>query len=363
MKHFLKLLIGVGLLAVLAVVPAQAQSGSAAITLAGYSVVQGTYAKIIPLFTNYWKQKTGQDVTFQQSYLASGAQARAVAGGFEADVVALSLEGDVNTIAKAGLITHDWKANAYGGMISDSEVVLVVRQGNPKGIQDWADLAKSGIEVITPDAGTSGGAKWNVMGAYGAAYRGKVAGFGSGDDGAKQFLSALFTNVSVMDASGADSYKTFERGVGDVAITYENQYFAGQAAGDNFQIIYPSSTLLIENPIALVDTYVDKHGTRDVTQAFIDFLYRPDIQAIFASDGFRPPMLKNSGSATPEAGSTVEVTPEATTAATSAAGAVTFPAIKDQFTIDDFGGWSKVNTDVFGDSGVYTQMIAEVKGS
>jgi sulfate/thiosulfate-binding protein len=357
-KRIASVLVLVGLLAVLAIVPAYAQdSGAVTITLAGYSVVQGTYAKILPLFTDYWKKEKGQDVTFQESYLASGAQSRAVVGGFEADVVALSLEGDVQNIVKANLITHDWKDNAYGGMVSDSEVVLVVRKDNPKNIQDWADLAKSGVEVITPDAGTSGGAKWNVMGAYGAAYRGKVAGYAAGDDGAKQFLAALFTNVSVMDASGNDSYKTFENGVGDVSITYENQYYAGRAAGDDFTLVYPSSTILIENPIARVDTYVDKHGNRDAVQGFIDFLYRPEIQAIFAGDGFRPPAAKNAAQATPEA-TAAEATPEAT----SSASAVTFPPISDQFTIDDFGGWSKVNTDIFGDGGVYTKVIAEVKG-
>lgn len=359
MKRIFSVLMVVGLLAVLTVVPTLAQdSSSVTITLAGYSVVQGTYAKILPLFTDYWKKDKGQDVTFQESYLASGAQSRAVVGGFEADVVALSLEGDVNNIVKANLITHDWKDNAYGGMISDSEVVLVVRKGNPKNIQDWADLAKSGVEVITPDAGTSGGAKWNVMGAYGAAYRGKVASYAAGDDGAKQFLSALFKNVSVMDASGADSYKTFVNGVGDVSITYENQYYAGKAAGDDFTLVYPSSTILIENPIALVDTYVDKHGNREAVQGFIDFLYRPEIQAIFAGDGFRPPAVKNADAATPEATSSAEAMPEAT----SSASAVTFPAITDQFTINDFGGWSKVNTDIFDDNGVYTKVIAEVKG-
>jgi sulfate transport system substrate-binding protein len=346
----------VGLLAaLLTIVPAFAQdSGSVTITLAGYSVVQGTYAKILPLFTDYWKQQTGQDVTFQESYLASGAQSRAVAGGFEADVVALSLEGDVNRLVDANLITHDWKDNAYGGMISDSVVVLVVRKDNPKGIHDWADIAKPGIEVITPDAATSGGAQWNVMGGYGAAFRGKVTGYDAGAEGAEKFLSDLFTNVSVMDASGLDSYQTFERGIGDVSITYENQYYAGQALGDDFTIIYPSSTLLIENPIALVDTYVDKHGNRQAVEGFINFLYRPDIQAIFAEGGFRPPVVKNAAQATPEAGA--EATPGATV------DTVKFPVIADQFTIDDFGGWAKIKTDIFGDSGVYTQVIAKVKG-
>jgi sulfate transport system substrate-binding protein len=359
-KRIVQFLLVFGLLSILAVVPAQAQdNNSVTITLAGYTVIQGTYAKIIPLFTDYWKQQTGQDVTIQESYLASGAQGRAVAGGFEADVVALSLEGDVSRVADAGLITHDWKDNPYGGMISTSLVVFVTRKDNPKNIQDWADLAQPGIEVITPDAATSGGAQWNVMGAYGAAYRGQVQGYPDGVDGAQQFLAALFTNVSVMDSSGADSYNTFERGIGDVSITYENQYFAGKRAGDDFTVIYPTSTILIENPVALVDTYVDQHGTREVTQAFIEFLYRPEIQQIFAEDGFRPPVLSAESAATAEPAATEElasVRPEGSIDTTI------FPLPADVFTIADFGGWQQVKSDVFGDSGIYTQVIAQVKG-
>ena len=352
MKRITKHLLVVGLLGLLAVVPAQAQnSSSVTITLAGYSVVQATYAKIIPLFTEYWKQQSGQAVTVQESYQASGAQSRAVAGGFAADVVGLSLEGDVNRIADAGLITHNWKDNPYGGMFSTSLVVFVVRKDNPKNIQDWADLAQPGIEVITPDAGTSGGAQWNVMGAYGAAYRGKVAGYEAGADGAQKFLADLFTNVSVMDASGADSYNTFARGIGDVSITYENQYYAGQAAGDDFTVVYPSSTILIENPVALVDTYVDQHGTRDVTQAFIDFLYRPEVQQIFADDGFRPSVLRADSAAT-----AASFWPEGSLDTTR------FPIPGDVFTIGDFGGWKQVKQAIFGDTGVYTQVIAQVKG-
>ncbi|MBI1258048.1 MAG: sulfate ABC transporter substrate-binding protein [Chloroflexi bacterium] len=351
MKCVFKTVVVMGLLAALAVIPAAAQDGSSVtLTLAGYTVVQTTYAKILPLFMDYWKQQTGQDVTFQESYLASGAQSRAVAGGFEADIVALSLEGDVNRLVDAGLITHDWKATPYGGMVSDSLVVLVTRKDNPKQIQDWGDLAQPGIEVITPDAATSGGAQWNVMGAYGAAFRGQVKGYDAGAEGARKFLADLFTNVSVMDASGLDSYQTFERGIGDVSITYENQYFAGKAFGDDFNVIYPMSSIVIENPIALVDIYADEHGTREAAQAFIDFLYRPEIQAIFAEDGFRSPRLKSN----PEMGE--QATVEAMIDDTK------FPTIADPFTIDDFGGWAQVKTDVFGDDGVYSQVIAEVKG-
>ncbi len=192
------------------------------------------------------------------------------------------------------------------------------------------------------------------MAAYGAAYRGKVVGYSAGDAGARQFLADLFTNVSVMDASGLDSYETFARGVGDAAITYENQYFAGAALGDALTIVYPSSTILIENPVALVDAYVDEHGSREVAQAFIDFLYRPEIQQIFAADGFRPPVAKPTEAAATE-------TPAAFWLENSI-DTTRFPIPADLFTIDDFGGWSQVKTDIFGDDGVYTQVIAQVKG-
>ncbi len=215
-------------------------------------------------------------------------------------MVALSLEADVKRLVDAGLITHDWKDNPYNGMVSTSVAVLVVRPGNPQGIRTGRIWRKPGIEVITPDPATSGGAQWNVMAAYGAAFRGQVAGYAAGDDGARQFLRDLFNNVSVMDASGRDSFLTFENGIGDVAITYENEYYAGDGAGGDYTIIYPTSTILIENPVALVDTYADKHGTREVTQAFIDFLYRPEIQAIFAEDGF-PSARRSCLRATPEA--------------------------------------------------------------
>src|SRR5690606_8797441 len=197
-----------------------------------------------PLFQEYWLEETGQTVIFEESYLASGAQSRAVIGGFEADIVALSLEDHVTRIAAAGLITTDWQDNPSNGMASTSVAVLVVRAGNPKNITDWADLAREGIEVITPDPSTSGGAQWNAMAVYGAAYRGFVEGYEAGEEGALQFLTDVYTNVSVLDADGRESFLTFERGIGDVAITYENEYYAGVLAGaTDYEIVYPRSTI------------------------------------------------------------------------------------------------------------------------
>ena len=330
------------------------------LTLAGYAVPREAYAEIITLFQAYWLEETGQEVTFEESYIASGAQSRAVEGGFEADIVALSQEAHVTRLEKAGLITHAWQDNPTRGFDKGSLVILVVREGNPKNILDWADLATEGVEVVTPDPVTSGGAQWNVMGAYGAAFRGNVAGYEAGADGARQFLADLFTNVVVLDADGRESFLSFERGIGDVAITYENEYYAGVAVSgeEAYDIIYPSSTLVIENPIALVDTYVDKHGTREVAEAFIEFVYTPEAQAVFYAKGFRAPILvadEEAALAAAEAGATPEPVDESTLDPK-------YPIPADLFTIREFGGWPEVVPAIFGEEGVYTQVIAEVKG-
>lgn len=339
---------------------AQTQPEPVKLTLAAFAVPREAYAEIIPLFQAHWLEQTGQEVTFEESYIASGAQSRAVAGGFEADIVALSQEAHVQRIADAGLITHDWQANRTRGFVSASLAVLVVREGNPEGILDWADLAREGIEVVTPDPVTSGGAQWNVMGAYGAAFRGNVAGYEAGADGARQFLADVLTNVVVLDADGRESFLSFERGIGDVAITYENEYYAGIAVnGDGaYDIVYPSSTILIENPIALVDEYVDAHGTREVAEAFLEFVYTPEAQAVFAEKGFRAPLVVNEDGTDPEP----TATPEAAEPVATPEFDPRFPPVADLFTIRDFGGWPEVVPAIFGEEGVYTQVIAEVKG-
>jgi sulfate transport system substrate-binding protein len=343
-------------LLVLSVGMVQAQDeGPIVVTLAGYAVPREAYGKIIPLFQRAWQEQTGQQVIFQESYLASGTQARAVAGGFEADIVALSHEDHVRRIQNAGLITHDWQDNPYNGMVTTSLAILVTRPGNPEGITDWHSLTQEGIEVITPDPATSGGAQWNVMGGYGAALRGQVEGYEAGEEGALQYITDLFTNVTVMDADGRESFLTFERGIGDVAITYENEYYAGVEAGGQYDIVYPRSTILIENPVAVVDAYVDAHGTREVAEAFVEFLYTEEAQAAFAESGFRPPFQRvvPEGAAEGTAPELVPLFPLDETR---------FPAVEDLFTIEDFGGWEEVVPTVFGEEGVFTGMIAEVKG-
>ncbi|HYN90154.1 MAG TPA: sulfate ABC transporter substrate-binding protein [Ardenticatenaceae bacterium] len=308
--------------------------------LGAYTTPREAYGEIIPLFQAHWKEQTGQDVVFEESYLGSGAQSRAIVEGFEADIAALSLEADINRIANAGLITHDWKAvGEYNGMVSTSIVVMAVRAGNPKGIQDWANLAQDGVEVLTPDPATSGGAQWNVMAMYGAARRGHVEGFSADDEGALDFLRAVFNNVTVLDKGARESITNYEKGIGDVAITYENEVLVGQANGQDYEYVIPSSTILIENPVAVIDANVDEHGTREVAEAFVEFLYRPEVQRIFAEHGLRS-------------------VDQAVAQETSEQ----YPAVEDLFTIEEFGGWSQVTEPFFGEEGIYTKMIQEVQG-
>ena len=318
---------------------APAATNEIKLTLGAYTTPREAYGEIIPAFQAYWLAKTGQKVTFEESYQGSGAQSRAVVEGFEADVVALSLEADVTRIEKAGLITHDWRSEPYGGMVSTSVVAFAVREGNPKNIHDWADLTQPDLEILTPNPKTSGGAMWNILALYGAAKRGKVTGFSADDKGAQDFLLAVLQNVSVMDKGARESITNFEKGVGDVAITYENEVLVGQQSGVNYELVLPSSSIRIDNPVAVVDTYVDKHGTRAVAEAFVDFLFTKDAQAIFAKHGLRSP--------DPEVAKTTSAT---------------YPPIADLFTIAEFGGWKEATPTFFGDDGTFYKIFSQVQG-
>ena len=309
--------------------------------LGGYTTPREAYGKaIIPAFQKFWKEKTGQDVEFQESYQGSGAQSRAITGGFEADIAALSLEGDIDRIAEAGLITHDWKSNPNRGMISDSIVVIAVRPGNPKNIKDWPDIAQPGLNVLTPDPKTSGGAQWNVNAMYGAALRG-FAGVPKEDRAAAQeFLKRVFGNVSIMDKGARESITNYEKGVGDVAVTYENEVLVGRQSGQTYEYVIPRSTILIENPVALVDKYVDKHGVREAAEAFVNFLWSQEAQRAFAKYGLRPV----------DKAIFQEVKDQ-------------FPSVEDLWTIDYLGGWKKVTEEIYGPQGVYTKMTEELQRS
>ena len=315
--------------------------GTVTLTLGAYTTPREAYGKsIIPAFQKYWKEKTGQTVEFQESYQGSGAQSRAIIGGFEADIAALSLEGDIDKIAEAGLITHDWKAKPNKGIVSTSIVVIAVRPGNPKGINDWADLAQPGLNVLTPDPKTSGGAQWNINAIYGAALRG-YAGVAKDDtEAAKEFLKGVFRNVSIMDKGARESITNYEKGVGDVAVTYENEVLVGKQTGQTYEYVIPRSTILIENPAAIIDKNVDKHGVREAAEGFLNFLWTLEAQRGFAKYGLRPldPTVAQ------------EVKSE-------------YPPVMDLWRIDYLGGWGKAATEIYGPRGVYTQISEELQKS
>jgi sulfate/thiosulfate transport system substrate-binding protein len=255
---------------------AQARPASTNLSLVAYSTPAGAYSKIIPAFQ---ATAAGKDVTFRQSYGASGSQAAAVHNGLPADVVNLSLAPDVSVLSQAGLIGTNWNKDRYGGIVTDSIVVFVVRKGNPKNIKTWADLTKPGIQVINANPFTSGGARWNVMAAWGAQIKAHKS-----EKQANAYLTALYKNITVQDSSARASMNTFVGGKGDVLLAYENEAIQAQQAGADIQFVRPSATILIENPIAVLKN--TQHPTE--AKAFVDFTRSPAAQNIWATYGYRP---------------------------------------------------------------------------
>ncbi len=306
------------------------------LTLAAYTTPREAYGRaILPAFAEHWKQRTGEVVTFQDSYQGSGAQARAVIAGLEADVVALSLEPDVERLVEAGLITHDWRGKAHGGMVSTSLAVIAVRPGNPLGLSDWPDLARPDVEVLTPNVRTSGGAMWNVLAVWGAAKLGRAGALPGDNDAPERLLSDVLSRVTVMDKGARESIMTFEKGVGDAAITYENEVLVAQADGRPIAYVVPPATVRIDNPVAVVDVYATRHGNQDLAAAFVDFLGTPEVQVLFAQHGLRP-VLGPAPSGLPQ--------PELV------------------FTVQDLGGWSGVTPTVFAEGGVYDRALDRAQG-
>ncbi|MDF2749364.1 MAG: sulfate transporter, periplasmic sulfate-binding protein [Gaiellaceae bacterium] len=255
----------------------------------------------------------GEGVSFQESYAASGEQSRAVAAGLPADVVAFSLEPDVTRLVDEGLVDATWSEDEHGGMVSDSVVVFAVRKGNPQGIRTWADLTREGIEVITPNPFTSGGAQWNVLAAYGAQLE-----LGKSEEEAVEYLRQLFRNVSVQDKSAREALQTFVGGKGDVLIAYENEARLAQSKGEELDYVVPDETILIENPIAVVGD----GGNAAAAQAFVDFVRSPEAQRVFGEAGYRPILA--------------DVLAE-----------FDYPAPPQLFTIADLGGWGVVRERFF----------------
>lgn len=301
------------------------------LTLVAYSTPREAYARIISAFQ---ATPAGKDVSFSQSYGSSGEQARAVRAGLRADVVALSLGPDVEYLVDAGLVDPNWDRQSYRGIVTNSVVVFVVRDGNPKKIFGWDDLLKPGVEVITPNPFTSGGARWNVMAAYGA-WRKQ----GKSDRQAQANLLRLFRNVSVQDKSARESLQTFTAGKGDVLLAYENEALFARSKGQNLQFRVPRSTILIENPVAVLED----SPNRETANVFLRFLRTPAAQRIFAENGYRP-VVKS----------------------VAAEYASRFPARPGLFTIDQLGlgGWDTVQTRFFDPkSGIMVRIERQVGGS
>ena len=283
---------------------------TAKLTLVAYSTPREAFEEIIP---NFQETDEGANVEFEQSYGASGDQSRAVEGGLAADVVDLSLEPDLTRLVDAGLVDEDWNQNEHKGIVSDSVVVLVVRAGNPKGIKGWDDLLEDDVEVVTPNPFTSGGARWNLMAAYGAWTRG-----GAKPEEALDNLKTLLGNTPVQSASAREALQVFSQGKGDVLISYENEAITAQQKGEDVEFIVPDSTILIENPGAVVNT--TKHP--EAAEAFLEYLWTDEAQRVFGEKGYRPV--------------TKSVLDE-----------FDFETPKDLFTIADLGGWDSVMDEFF----------------
>ena len=297
-----------------------------------YDPTRELYQDFNAAFIKHWKGKTGQTVTIKQSHGGSGGQARAVIDGLEADVVTLALAYDIDAVAQSGLTTAAWqKRLPQNSSPYTSTVVFLVRKGNPKGVKDWGDLLKPGIQVITPNPKTSGGARWNYLAAWGYALRQP----GGTEDKARQFVGALYKKVPVLDSGARGSTITFvQRQIGDVLLAWENEAnLALKESPGQLELVVPSVSILAEPPVAVVDKVVDRRGTRMLAEAYLQYLYTPEGQEIAAKHHYRPRDPK-----------------------VAARFAGTFANVK-LFSIDEsFGGWQKAQKTHFADGGVFDQL-------
>lgn len=315
----------------IAVITAMAVAGcggsgdsSTKLALVAYSTPQEAYSKLIPAFQG---TPEGDGVTFSQSYGASGDQSRAVVNGLDADVVEFSFEPDMERLVEAGKVAKDWAANDTDGIVTDSVVVFAVREGNPKSIKTWDDLTKPGVDVITANPVVSGGARWNLVAAYGQAIK-------SGDTPAEAlgYLKSLLANVSVQDKSARESLQTFAGGKGDVLLTYENEAITAKKKGQELDYVIPPTTLLIENPIAVTTDTENAVAAED----FVAFLKSDAGQKIFAENGYRP------------------VNPDLVDEKV-------YPTPKTLLTVNELGGWSKLNKQLFdAEDGEVTKINEEL---
>ncbi|MEH2241450.1 sulfate ABC transporter substrate-binding protein [Nostoc sp.] len=304
--------------------------------LVSFSVTKAAHDQIIPKFVQKWKQEHNQNVTFEQSYGGSGAQAGAViAGSQEADIVHLALPLDVSKIALAGLIKSGWETKApRNGIVSKSVAAIVTREGNPKGINTWADLAKDGVKVIAANPKTSGIAIWEFL-----AFWGSVSLTGGDEATALDYVTKVYKNTLILTKDAREASNLFfQQNQGDVLINYENEVILAGKNGIKLPYVVPQVNISIDNPVAVVDKNVDKHGTREVAQAFVDFLYSTEAQREFAKLQYRP------------------VNPTVTQEVASQ-----YQPIKTLFTSQDLGGWDIIQKKFFGDGAIFDKIKAASK--
>jgi sulfate/thiosulfate transport system substrate-binding protein len=312
-----------------------AQAAEVTLLNVSYDPTRELYVSYNAAFARYWKGKTGQDVKINQSHGGSGKQARSVIDGLAADVVTLGLAADIDAVASQGkLLPINWASRLPDNSSPyTSTIVFLVRKGNPKGIKDWPDLIKPGIAVITPNPKTSGGARWNYLAAWGWALKQP----GGSDATAKEFVRKLYKNVPVLDTGARGSTTTFvQRGLGDVLLAWENEAVLAvkELGADKLQIVVPTMSVLAEPPVAVVDKVVLRRGTREVAQAYLQYLYSKEGQEIIAKNYYRP-----------------------RDAEIAAKYAAQYPKLT-LFTVADFGGWSKVQPMHFSEGGVFDQIYA-----
>jgi sulfate transport system substrate-binding protein len=308
------------------------------LTNVSYDPTRELYEQFNADFVAHWKANHGETVSIQTTHGGSGAQARSVLEGLPADVVTLALESDINVLADAGLLREDWRSALPNNSAPYvSTIVFLVRKGNPKGIADWGDLTKDGVEVITPNPKTSGGARWNFL----AAWAWAKAQPGGSDETAKAFVTDLYAHVPVLDTGARGSTLTFaQRGLGDVLLAWENEAHLTlrEVPDAGFEIVTPSISIRAEPPVAIVDSVVDKRGTRDLAAGYLDYLYSDAGQALAAANFYRP---FNPAAAAPED--------------------IARFADLTLVSIDDFGGWREAQGHFFGDDGVFDQIFAEAQ--
>ncbi len=310
------------------------------LTIASFIVTRNAYKAIIPKFIHKWQQEHNQTVHINQSYGGSGAQTRAVMDGLPADVVHLAMALDTQRIEEAKLINAGWEKKVpNNGIVSQSVVALVTRPGNPKNINNWADLAKDGIQMITADPKTSGVARWNFLALWNA-------GINSNGDEAKasDYVSKAYKNAPILSRDAREATDAFfKQGQGDALINYENEIILAKQKGLQVNYVIPDTNISIDNPIAIVDQNVNKHGNREVVEAFVQYLFTPEAQQEFAKAGFRP-VVNDTSAPTKELQKLSD----------------TYPPVKNLSQISEFGGWNQVQKKFFADGAMFDQIQANI---